>query len=73
MAYRKNASDKEIYDQLCPYHTGDTVTLTKALKDEGGVFETGTKLEILSVAIRQDLKIRSVPLDQLPLFQAAFT
>ena len=69
MAYRKNASDKEICDQLCPYHIGDTVTLTKALKAEGGVFEIGTELEILSVAMRQDLKIRSVPLEQLPLFQ----
>ena len=70
MAYRENASDKEICDQLCPYHIGDTVTLTKALKAEDGVFETGTKLEILSVTMRQDLKIRSVPLEQLPLFQA---
>lgn len=70
MAYRENASDKEICDQFCPYHIGDTVTLTKALKDESGVFETGTELEILSVAMRQDVKIRSVPLDQLPLFQA---
>ena len=30
--------------------SADTVTLTKALKAEGGVFEIGTDLEILSVA-----------------------
>jgi len=70
MAYRKNASDKEICNQLCPYQIGDKVTLTKQIKTEDGVFEIGTELEILSVAMRQDLNVHSVSLDQLPLFQA---
>lgn len=70
MAYRKNASDKEICNQLCPYQIGDKVTLTKQIKTEDGVFEIGTELEILSVAMRQDMNVHSVSLDQLPFFQA---
>lgn len=70
MAYRKNASDQAICNQLCPFQIGDKVTLTKQLESDEGLFERGTVLEILSVSIRQDLQIRSVPYEKLSLFQA---
>lgn len=70
MAYRKNASEQEICNQLSPFQIGDKVTLTKKLALDNGFFERGTVLEILSVSIRQDLQIHSIPFDQLSLFQA---
>lgn len=70
MAYQNNASDQAICNQLCPFQIGDKVTLTKKLAAGNGFFERGTVLEILSVAVRQDLQIRSVSYEKLSLFQA---
>lgn len=70
MAFRKNASDKEICEQLCPYQIGDKVTLTKKLAAGNGFFERGTVLKIQSVAVRSDLKIHAVPLENLSAYHA---
>lgn len=70
MAFQKNASDQEICEQLCPYQIGDKVTLTKKLAAGNGFFEHGTVLKIQSVAVRSDLKIHAVPLENLSAYHA---
>lgn len=70
MTYRRKASDQEICDQLCPYQIGDKVKLTKKFESDNGFFESGTVLTIMSIHIRQDLKIQAVPFDQLSTFHA---
>ncbi len=70
MAFQKNASDQEICEQLCPFQIGDKVILTKKLAAGNGFFERGTVLKIQSVAVRSDLKIHAVPLENLSVYHA---
>ena len=70
MAYQENVIEKEICERFCPYQIGDKVILTKNLALENGFLESGTVLEIRAIAVRQDLKIHAVPLEDLPLCHA---